>query len=222
VRHLLDHRRLHDAGKDQPDVHRRVAQLDPERLGEPDERELRGAVAAEGRDAATPGERGDVDDRPVALGAHQRDDLLHHEERAEEVHAQHALQVGGVDVRDGARQEDAGVVHDDVEAAELGDDPADARGDLRTLRDVGRQDERRAAGLARDRLELRSSTRGERDAGAGGGERDRRGATDTARGAGDEHRLPTKRRVPRHVGRYARAPRSTPTGQLTPVPPIPQ
>src|SRR5438477_10217949 len=58
LREVLRHRRLDHARHDERDVDRRAAELDAQRLGHADERELRRAVAADRRHAAATPERG--------------------------------------------------------------------------------------------------------------------------------------------------------------------
>ena len=79
--------------------------------------------------------------------------MLVDEERALEIDVEHAVPVVGVDQVHGSAAGDARVVHDDVEAAVLGDDGVDQRADRRfvahverahavSLGDVGADDDR--------------------------------------------------------------------------------
>src|SRR5690606_16518251 len=72
------------------------------------------------------GDAGDHDDVAAALLAHGRQDELGEVVRAEGVGAHHALHFGGVGIGDGlAPAGDAGVVHEDIDVPEVGEDGFD-------------------------------------------------------------------------------------------------
>ena len=73
---------------------------------------------------------------PGLLFEHRAERVLVHEERALEVHVEHAVPVGGVDHVHRTAAGDAGVVHDHVETPVLGHDRVDQRGDRGFVADV--------------------------------------------------------------------------------------
>ena len=104
-------------------------------LGQADQRELAGAIAAERREAAASGERRDVDDVTTRrLRLHLLHRGLHHVQRAEQVDVEHALQVGRVEVGDLGGNQHARIVDDDVDAAEAPRGLAEAGADRHGVR----------------------------------------------------------------------------------------
>jgi len=85
---------------------------------------LRGGVRSVGRIAGITFERTDVDDRPDTVCGEVRRRMLAHEHRPSEVDREHAVPRLDVLLVDGRLEHDPGVVHDDVQATVIGDDPA--------------------------------------------------------------------------------------------------
>src|SRR5262249_36889219 len=101
-------------------------------------RGLAGVVAGIGQPGvADGGDRGDVDDRAAALRLHDRDDVLHRQERALEVDGEHAVPLGLGQVDHAAEAGDADVVVEPVDAAVGGAAGRDHRGDVGGAGDVG-------------------------------------------------------------------------------------
>ena len=91
---------------------------------------------------------------------------------------------------DGGAQREAGIVDDDIEAAEMRSDRADDLGDVVGLGDVERPGFRGAASgrdFIRDGLRGLGGEIGDGNVGALGGEHQRGGAAHAAGGAGDEN-----------------------------------
>ena len=80
-------------------------------------------------------DRGDVDDRSAARRLHRFDRSLHAEERARQVDVDDLLPLRHVELADLAEGDDAGVVHQNIELAELVD-----RGGNRGVPLLGRRD----------------------------------------------------------------------------------
>jgi hypothetical protein len=190
---------MFDAGQHESHVDTALRQLLAHGLREPDERELRGTVAAERRVPAAAPERGDVHDHAVPSRCHDAQRFLHDEELAEEVHAQHRVEVARSDLLEAARDEDTGVVDDQVEPPEAPAYSIDAAGDLVAPGDVRRQHHDVASHLRRDLVEQRLAPRGHGDMSAGVREGQRRGTPDAARRAGDEDDGISKRLEPGHA-----------------------
>src|SRR4029453_15590920 len=105
-------------------------------LRESHEGELRGTVAAERRVPAASPERRDVHDHPAPARPHPTERFLHDEELAEEVHAQHRVEIAFDHLVEAPGDENAGVVDDHVEAPEALGYRIDAGGDLVAPSDV--------------------------------------------------------------------------------------
>ena len=118
-------------------------------------------VAGDAGDRGDAVDRAHVDDRAAAGRRHLARDRLADEERALEVDVDDGVPVGLGDVEELGGAKDAGVVDEDVDAAEGGDAGGERRVDLAAARDV--------AGEA-----LARAPRG----GELGGERPRRGGVD--------------------------------------------
>ena len=108
---------------------------------------LGGVVGGAAGVADEAAERGAVDDRAAALGAHLAQLVLHAGPDAAQVDRADAVEglgrlVGGV----GQREHDAGVVEGHVEPAELGDGALDEGGDLVLVGDVAGDAERPVTG----------------------------------------------------------------------------
>ena len=131
-----------------------------------------------------------------------------------------ALEEPGARVEERAGHRAAGVVHDDVDAAELRDRARDDLLEHVVVVDVGRDDERLAAGGAHvggDLVELLLRARGQDDVGARVGERagDRR--ADAAPGAGDDRDLAVEAKcVERAHARYREIESTIATGLSPP------
>ena len=110
-----------------------MADLLPERLGQPFLRELAGAVEAhaERRDAAADG--GDRDDAPAAGGAHVREHGPRHGDRADDVRLEQPPHLVVGDVLEAAAQADAAVVDEAEDRALGGDDRRDRLLDARRV-----------------------------------------------------------------------------------------
>src|SRR3954452_8211072 len=189
------------------------ASLERERAREAEDARLRRRVGRLAEAAERARNRGHVHDAAPAALLHVRPDRLCAVEAPGEVDAQVALPQLRALIRELCDVvERAGVVHEDVDSAELLDAARDSRVDLRAVGDVALQRERAPAEradlvdgrlgvdhplrarrpgehavalglLARVRLELDV---GDRDVGSGTGERLRVGAPEPARPAGDE------------------------------------
>src|SRR4051794_5297875 len=158
-----------------PDV--TLGDLLAQRLAEGADRPLGRAVdaVAGARDAAR--HRADVDDVARALLEHDRQRGVRAVQKPEDVDLDHRAPLVGRRVDDRAEQHHAGVVDEDVEAAELGVGALDEGARLCLVGDVGRDGERAAAGAV-DLLRERFDAIG---AAGGGG---RRGAPPRAGGGG--------------------------------------
>ena len=86
---LLQHLGLDHGRRDAVDAHARGRKLLAERLGERDHAGLRGGIGAGVRIALLAGDRGDVDDAPVAALLHARHHRAAGEERTGQVHVHH-------------------------------------------------------------------------------------------------------------------------------------
>ena len=95
--------------------------------------------------------RADIDDLAAAGRLHRRIDRLRAQEGAGEVGLDHAVPLGDVERVRRLADVDAGVVDEDVDAAELAGDALDHGGDRGLVGDVGGHGDRLGAGL----LELR-------------------------------------------------------------------
>src|SRR5690606_28173665 len=125
-----------------------AAQLDRTDPGQADHTVLGGAVGAGMRHAGFRGLGGDVDDAPAtALGDHRLRSVLGAQERAAQVDPEHRVPFLDIHVHDGLHQvADAGVVDEDVDAAEALHDPCDHRLDLAFLQHVQRHGDALAPG----------------------------------------------------------------------------
>ena len=173
-----------------------------EQLGEAGDAALRRGVARHA-DAALEGEeRGDVDDLARALGQHVATGRLAEEEGGLEVGVDHRVPIllGKVDAVGAA--DDAGIIDEDVEAAELLQRLVDHALHRFDGGEVGGDDLR----LAAERADLLHRFLGGRaadggDVGAGGGERQRDRLADAGIGAGDDRGLAGKIKGGGHAGR---------------------
>jgi hypothetical protein len=128
---------VHDARSDRVDVDMVLDEVEARALRDTDDRCLRRAVDGDDRFAATSGLGGQVDDLAAAA-------LLDHLLGAGLQHEQEALDIDGVDAPvalagdlDNRREvEDAGVVDQDVEAAEMRHRGGDCRVDRSLFGDV--------------------------------------------------------------------------------------
>ena len=147
LRHLVEDRGAGRGRRDAVDRDVVARQLLAERFGQRDDAGLRGRIGHRVRIALLAGDRGDVDDAAVVLRDHQRHDGAAAIELAVEIDAHHLVPgadriLPGRHVRPG----DAGVVDQDVDAAERLHGGV-ARGfDLGEPRDVARH----RRGLAAD------------------------------------------------------------------------
>ena len=129
---------------------------------------------------------------PLALLEHVRHRGLAQHERGGGVEVEGALEVAGAGVEERPGDGAAGVVHDDVEPAELVDGTAHERDHRVVLDHVGGDHERRAAevpDLPGHDLELLGGPGREQDVGTRLGQRERRGGADAAARAGDDRDL---------------------------------
>jgi len=121
---------------------------------------------------------------------------------AEEVHLQHPVEIGRIEVDDRARDQDARVVHHQVDAP--GAVPgalhrAGHRGPVGHVRGLDLRDPASSTDLAGDLVELVLASRDEHGPRADPAERERRRPPDPARRAGDQHRLAAEVVEPRHA-----------------------
>jgi len=152
-----------------------------QRLAERADTELGEVVDAGAGAGDPPGDRGDVDDVPAALLAHQRQCRVRAVEDAEDVRVEHPAPLVRRRVLDRAQQHHASVVDEHVEAAELFVGAAHERIGLGLVADVGLDGERGSAGRADalgERVDAVGAARGERDGGAGLGAGERGGLAD--------------------------------------------
>src|SRR5581483_374212 len=134
----LDALALDDAGLDAVDAHLVRAGLDGDALREADHRPLRRGVRAALREAVLARGRGQVDDAAAPRGLDHGHGLARAVEHAVQVHRDAALPVLGADVLHlGGRAGDAGVVHQDVEPAEVLLRLLEQPLDVRQARDIG-------------------------------------------------------------------------------------
>ena len=116
-----------------PDVVARAGAFQRDRLGEQPHRALCRAVAGEARRTAYPGDRGHHHDGTAAGTAHRRDAVFHRQEHAVDIHRHLPTPVSERHVDRRAHDADAGVGHQNMQAAEL----------------LGGRDHGRPAGLVR-------------------------------------------------------------------------
>ena len=133
--------------------------------------------------------RGDVDDPAVLPLEHVAADLARERERPDQVGLDHLAVIGRRGVDDVVAMDDAGIVHEDVDAAVLAHEGADLSLHAFLVGDV-EDHGRRLALLARDRLhgrvEVFRGTAGAQHRGAGSGEGDRHVASEAPRRAGHQ------------------------------------
>ena len=176
-----------DAGRDGVDVDMVLDEVEARALGEADDRRLRRAVDGDERLAATSGLGGQVDDLAAAA-------LLDHLLGAGLQHEQKALDIDGIDAPvalagdlDNRREvEDAGVVDQDVEAAEMRYGGGDRRVDRSLFGDVELDPEGVRPEGGGDGLGARFVQVGDDDLRAFLHVALRDGLADAARGAGDD------------------------------------
>ena len=171
-------------------------------LGEPDQPVLGGNVARDRGAADDSQDRGDVDDPAVLACQHVAADLAGHDELRDQVSLYHLAEIRRRGVDDVLAMDDAGIVHQHVDAAMFGDDPADLGHDVRLVGDVERDDLRLAALAgdgARRRLELFHAAAGAEYRGASAREGQCHVAAQPARRAGEQHHAILHRKQFGHV-----------------------
>ena len=109
----------HQTRCDGRDVNAVSRQLCPERVGQPDERELARAIRSEMRHRHSAANGGDVDDASSAAVAQMRKRLHHEIERRPEMQIHRALEILPAHVLERPDLDNPGIVDDDVEAAEM-------------------------------------------------------------------------------------------------------
>lgn len=191
----------HESGADGGDANALLAEFGVEALGEADESEFTGGVGEEMGHGEFAADAGDVDDGGVAevfgTGEEVGQGGVGGVEGSEEIDG-HGAVVGGEGlVFDGADFDDAGVVDEDVDAAEVGDGVVDEVGGLAGVGEVGGDEEdvvwgadgvaleERAAG-AREFLLVAGR---EDEAGTGAGVTLGEGQAEAAGAAGDDDDL---------------------------------
>src|SRR3989442_1122143 len=151
------------------------------------------AVVRHHRRAVDAGDRRDVDDDASALGHHLLAGPLAAEEHAVQVDADDRVPAVDRDVLGLRPERGAGVVHHDVESAELLRGPLDHGLDLIFLPHVHDHREGAAAEVAdglHDRLQVLELARADGDVGPRPGELDRDGLADAGPAARDDRNLP--------------------------------
>ena len=146
------HRRVDAARVDGVDADAVRAELERRDLGHAAHRELRADIGGERVGAREPVSRGVVDDRPLALLHHLRRHGAHAVEGADHVDLEDAAQVGGAGREQVLEHQDAGVVHQHVEAAVSAHHRRDDLLPARLVGDIvaegrGARPERRRGGL---------------------------------------------------------------------------
>lgn len=137
----------HEAGADSGDADALVAEFGVEALGEADEGELAGDVGKKMRHGELAADAGDVDDCSGATVEHVRKRGLGGVDGGEEVGG-HGSAIGGERlIFDRADFDDAGVVDEDVDVAEVGDGMLDEGGGLGGVGEVGWDDENVVGGV---------------------------------------------------------------------------
>src|SRR6478672_2643248 len=198
-------RRLHHGGGDRVHPDRR-AELDRQLLGEVDEHRLAGAVEPDAGRGLEPGDRGDVDHGAAVLAQPRRIRLLYPRERGDAVDLDDLA--GSAEVQLDERSVcgvDAGVVDEQVEAAERLDDAA--HGVALVLHVVGLAGDGhrvlRSAELLDRRVERLLATRGDADPGSLVDQPLGDPEADAPARAGDERHRPVE---PSHPGLLRRPP----------------
>ena len=157
-----------------------------QRLGQAFDRELRRRIIAGARKTDEAANRRDVDDRARLLGAHDRQHGARHGGEAEEIGVEHRAHVGVVAFFDSREIAVAGVVDEDVDAAEPSFGRLDRSVDLILLVDVERK-RKAVLGVARDNVvDLGLVARRHDDTVAALEENDGELPTESGRAAGDE------------------------------------
>ena len=141
----------HEAGADGGDADAFVAEFGVEAFGEADEGEFAGDVGEHVGHGEFAADAGDVDDGGVAVAGFAVEQVRERGvggvEGGEEVGG-HGAAVGGEGlVFDGADFDDAGVVDEDVDAAEVADGVVDEHGGLGGVGEVGGDEEDVVGGL---------------------------------------------------------------------------
>ena len=199
---------LHRAGADRIDPDLIGAELDRERLGQPDHRPLRSAVRRAQRKAEAARGGRQIDDRAAARGP----DVRHGAARAQvlpgDVDLERAPPVLGRDLLDrSGRPGDAGVVDQDVDAAELLERQLEQAIDRCLVRDVGRNRRHRGQ-LAAQPIERRLIDIARHDLGAGIDESLERDPADARAPRGQDRPLAIEPKIhvsshrPRPCGRH--------------------
>ena len=141
---LHPHVGRHQAGIDavDPDAVAELARFHRGDAGHPVDRGLGGGIAGDPGKGDGRRDRGDADDRAAlarrAAGLHGAEGVLHAERRAHHIDLAHAREVRGLDVDHERGDLDAGVVDENVVAAELADGLRDRLFPARFVRDVER------------------------------------------------------------------------------------
>ncbi len=183
------HHGVDPARVDRVDPHAAVTELERRDLGHAAHAELAGRV---GDRAVLPGDaggRGDVDDGALAPLDHPGRHDLHAEKCADQVDADHALELRLGGFRQRLEEQHPGVVDQNVHAAELAHGIGGHRFPACLVRDVVVAKERRAADRARQRLALAVEHVGDHHPGALGCEQPRGRLTHAARAARDDRHL---------------------------------
>jgi hypothetical protein len=153
------------------------------------QRGLGGAVRHEATVAETTHRRADVDDRTPLAGEQVGERGFGQRERCGHVEVEGLLESADRRVEQRGRHAAARVVHDDVDAPELGDRGVDEPFDVVEVIDVAGDDEGLTAerpNLGGDRFELFGRPGGQRDVRAGFGQGSGRAGTDPPSGSGHD------------------------------------
>ncbi len=182
---------LDAAGVHAGDLDRPVAEhhLLTQRLGEPAHGELRGVVGALRRHREQSEDARDVDDVTVAGLDEMRQERLGAVDDAPEVDVHDPVEVLERHLLDGAGEGDAGVVEDEIDRAEVGDDLIGVRQDQLALRDIEVIGLDLGTGLLDQRLRLGETVRvhiTDREPCSAAGELDGQRAADAGSGAGHD------------------------------------
>ena len=122
------------------------------------------------------------------LGDHQPRCRLRHQKRRADVEGQETVEGFLIDFEKGLGPVEAGIVDQDVEAAETGKGVAE-RGRVGHVERQCPRPPAHSCDVARHLFKLACRSADQHQLGAGGGKRQRHGAADPTPGAGDERRL---------------------------------
>ena len=174
----------HGAGLDDDHAHVGLKLL-AQRLRPAVQAPLGGGVGGVAGAGGAPGDRRDVDQVAAAVAELVEEDLGRGH-RAEQVDLDHLALLGALVGGERREQHHAGVVDQDVGAAELVLDALGGGDDRVAVGDVGRDGDRAVAELVGQRLDAVGAAGEQRDAVAVGGQRAGGGFADARRGAGDD------------------------------------